>query len=93
MIGENMRGRVIPAAERTGADWYQPPRFANDAQSMAHNRYWINEQMNQSRGIIDIGPAAGRANFPEPTSRWFAMERQQLLQRGYNYYTRYAWDW
>ena len=55
---------------------------------MAHNRVWINEQMNQGRGIIDVGPAPGRANFPEPTSPWYAMERDQIAQRDYPWYQK-----
>lgn len=88
VIGENMAGRVVPDAQRMGADFYSPPRFDNPAQSMAHNRYWINEQMNQGRGIIDIGPAPGRAGFPEPTSPWYAMERAQIAERGYPWYVQ-----
>jgi RHS repeat-associated protein len=92
VIGENMEGRVIPAARALGADWYQAPAGLNRAQSMAHNRYWVNEVMNEGRGVIDIGPASGRANFPEPTSDWFGMERDQIMQRGYSYYVQFLWD-
>jgi hypothetical protein len=49
VIGESMADRVIPAAQKLGPDWYQPPTFANTAQSFAHDRYWVNEMMNQSR--------------------------------------------
>jgi hypothetical protein len=83
-----MRGRVIPDAQRMGSDFYSPPRIDNPTQSMAHNRYWINEQMNQGRGIIDIGPAPGRARFPEPTSPWYGMERGQIAERGYPWYVQ-----
>jgi RHS repeat-associated protein len=93
VIGEAMQARVIPAAQKLGADWYQPPAFANDAQSLAHNRYWINEMMNQGRGIVDIGAAPGRANFPAATSPWYAMEQDQVAQRAYQYYMQYSWDW
>ena len=92
VIGEAQQARVIPAAESLGTDLYQPPEFANAAQSLAHNRYWINEQMNQGRGIVDIGPAPGRANFPEPTSPWFAMERGEIMRRGYTYYIQHQWE-
>jgi hypothetical protein len=88
VIGEGMQGRVIPEAQRMGADWYQPPQLDVPAQQMAHNRYWINEQMNQGRGLIDVGPAPGRAGFPEPTSPFYGMEREQIMQRGYPYYTQ-----
>ena len=86
VIGEDMAGRVIPAGLRMGADVYSPPYFESATQSMAHNRVWINEQMNQGRGIVDVGPAPGRANFPEPTSPWYAMERDQIAQRDYPWY-------
>lgn len=88
VIGEAMRDRVIPAAQRTSADWYDPPTFESTSQMMAHNRYWINEQMNQGRGIIDVGPAPGRANYPEPTSDFYAMERDEIAARGYSWYTQ-----
>jgi hypothetical protein len=55
---------------------------------MAHNRYWMNEQMNQGRGIIDVGAAPGRANYPNPTSPWFQMEGDQITQRGYPWYVQ-----
>lgn len=93
VIGEAMQARVIPAAQKLGTDWYQPPAFANDAQSLAHNRYWINEMMNQGRGIIDIGAAPGRANFPAAMSPWYAMEQDQVAQRAYRYYMWYSRDW
>lgn len=92
VIGEGMTGRVVPAAQKLGADWYQPPTFANNAQSLAHNRYWINEMMNQGRGIIDTGAAPGRTNFPDPTSPWFSMELDQVAQRSYPYYMQFPWD-
>jgi hypothetical protein len=92
VLGESMAGRVIPAAQKLGADWYQPPTFANDTQSLAHNRYWVNEMMNQGRGIIDIGAAPGRANFPGPTSPWYDMELTQVAQRSYPYYMKFPWD-
>jgi RHS repeat-associated protein len=93
VIGEAMQARVVPAAQKLAADWYQPPDFPNNAQSLTHNRYWINEMMNQGRGVIDIGAAPGRSNFPAATSPWYAMEQDQVAQRAYPYYMRYSWDW
>ncbi|HEX7163294.1 MAG TPA: hypothetical protein VF223_18915 [Trebonia sp.] len=49
--------------------------------------------MNQGRGIIDIGAAPGRANFPAATSPWYAMEQDQVAQRAYRYYMWYSRDW
>jgi hypothetical protein len=66
--------------------------FDNDTQSLAHNRYWVNEMMNQGRGIVDIGAAPGRAAFPGPTSRWYAMELDQVAERSYPYYLQFPWD-
>ncbi|HKY16438.1 MAG TPA: DUF6531 domain-containing protein [Microthrixaceae bacterium] len=88
MMGEDMRTRVIPAANQMGGEYYQPPPFTSDAASMAHNRYWINEQMNQGRNLIDVGPARGRPNYPEPSSPWYQMERDQVAARDYPYYTQ-----
>jgi hypothetical protein len=88
VLGEAMQDRVIPAADRMGADYYDPPTFDTTAQALAHNRYWLNEQMNQGRGIIDIGPAPGRANYPEPTSPFYAMERSEIARRDYPWYLR-----
>jgi hypothetical protein len=59
---------------------------------MAHDRYWIREMMNQGRGVVDIGPAAGRRHYPEPTSDWFSMERGQIRERDYRYYLQFPWD-
>lgn len=44
--------------------------------------------MNQGRGIIDVGPAPGRANFPEVTSDFYAMERDEIMRRGYTAYVQ-----
>jgi RHS repeat-associated protein len=88
VIGEDMAGRVRPAAADFAADAYRPPVLWSDRASMAHNRYWVNEQMNQGRGVIDVGPAPGRTNFPEPTSPWYIMEREQIAQRNYPYYVQ-----
>jgi len=91
VIGESMN-RVRGAADEIGADVYRPPHFDNDTVSMAHNRYWINEQMNQGNTIVDIGPAPGRANYPEPTSPWYQMERDELQRRDHRYYEQMEWD-
>lgn len=55
---------------------------------MENNRKWINQQMDDSRHIIDIGPEPGRPGFPEPTSRYFDMERREILRRQYHNYSQ-----
>ncbi len=79
--------RVIPYARRNSADWYDPPD-APPAQWMENNRRWINQQMDDSRHIIDIGPEPGRPRFPEPTSRYYEMERGEILRRDYRNYSQ-----
>ncbi|MBZ0142996.1 MAG: RHS repeat-associated core domain-containing protein, partial [Rhodocyclaceae bacterium] len=85
VIGEDMQGRVIPYANRVGADYYQPAP-APPSQWMPTNRAFVNQAMDEGRTIIDIGPAPGRMNFPEPTSPYYTMERGEILLRGYTNY-------
>lgn len=47
--------------------------------------------MNQGNTIVDIGPAPG-ANYPEPTSPWYQMERDALYPRDHRYYEQMGWD-
>jgi hypothetical protein len=93
VIGESMEVRVIPAARRLGVGWYDQAPLPNVAQSQAHDRYWMNEMMNQGRLVVDIGPAAGRPAYPEPTSPWFVLERSEIMRRDYRYYVQFPWDW
>ncbi len=85
VIGEDMPDRVIPAADKYGADYYKPPDAPPD-QWMDNNKKWINEAMDEGRGIIDKGPAPGRKNYPEPTSDYYNMERDQIRNRDYKNY-------
>jgi hypothetical protein len=80
-----MAGRVIPAVKRLGADYYDPP-YLPPAERMPHNRTWINEQMDRGCTIIDCGAAPGRANYPNPTSRYYQMELDEIARRGYPRY-------
>ncbi len=93
VIGENMAGRVKPAAAALGADVFLPPEGLSGVQLKAYNRYWINEQMNQCRGIIDAGPDPGpfrlRPNYPEVSSDYFQIERDAIRERDYPFYTQY----
>lgn len=82
-----MEGYVIPKARQLGADYYDPPR-APRSQWMENNRRWINERMDEGCTIYDCGPAPGRANFPQPRSRYYGMELDEISNRGYG---RYIW--
>jgi hypothetical protein len=82
VIGEDMEGRVIPTAKALGADFYDPPD-ADPLDWMDNNRQWINDRMDEGCTIYDCGPAPGRANYPEPTSPYYQMERGEIANRGY----------
>jgi RHS repeat-associated protein len=82
VIGEDMQGRVIPTAERIGADYYDPPE-APPSEWMENNRQWINDRMDEVCTIYDCGPAPGRANYPGPTSEYYQMELNEIAKRGY----------
>ncbi len=90
IMGEDM-GRVRGAAGALGGEVYEPPHFDRRSVQLAHNRYWINEQMNQGNRLVDIGPAAGRANYPGPTSEFYKLELDAVGGRNYPYYERQWW--
>ena len=55
MIGENMRHRVIPYADRIEAGYYRPRssiEFRHDW--LKNNRRWIRKQMRGGKEIVDI---------------------------------------
>jgi len=87
VIGEDVPNRVIPRSQKYGADYYKPPEAPPD-QWMENNRKWINDAMDESRGIIDIGPAPGRKNYPKPTSDYYNMERNEISKRNYTNYVQ-----
>jgi hypothetical protein len=80
-----MEGRVIPYANKVGADYYQPPD-APPTQWMENNRRWINERMDEGCRILDCGAAPGRPNYPNPTSPYYQMELDEIAKRGYSNY-------
>jgi hypothetical protein len=82
VIGEDMEGRVIPTAEKLGADYYRPPD-APPSEWMENNRQWINDRMDEDCTIYDCGSAPGRANYPGPTSPYYGMELGEIAGRGY----------
>jgi hypothetical protein len=82
VIGEDMEGRVIPTANRLGADYYNSPE-APPEEWMENNRQWINDRMDEGCTIYDCGAAPGRANYPDPTSPYYKMELGEIGNRGY----------
>lgn len=80
-IGEDME-RVIPFAKKNGADWYKPDPNAPPSKWMENNRQWINDRMDEGCRILDCGPAPGRSNYPNPTSRYYQMELDEIFKRG-----------
>ncbi len=93
VIGEDMENRVIPTAHALGAEYYKPPPLDSSLsadkqldQAFADNKAWINQKMDQGLQILDCGAAPGRANYPEPTSDFYGMERNEIQSRGYTDY-------
>ena len=82
-----MEGRVIPTAQKIGADWYHAPD-APPEQWVENNHQWINDQMDHDCTIVDCGPAPGRVNFPSATSPYYQMELDQIATRNYQMYQR-----
>lgn len=82
VIGEDMRGRVIPAASGLGAGYYDPPA-APRSEWMENNRRWINDRMDEGCVFYDCGPAPGRSNYPSATSEFYQMELNEIAKRGY----------
>lgn len=87
-IGEDMERRVKPYAKRTGSETFEAPPGLSRDELMSANRKWINDRMDEGCLICDIGPAPGRANFPEPTSPFYRMELDEIARRGYSNYRR-----
>ncbi len=81
-----MAGRVVPAAEQLGAEYYEPAPDVIDG--MEDNRQWINDKMDQDYEIVDIGPAPGRANYPEATSEFYKMELGEIQAREYENFSK-----
>ena len=78
VIGEGMQDRVIPFAETNGYDWYRGARSMTDSEYMTHNQGWIRSQQALGRPIIDVGADPRRINYPNPTSRYYAMELREV---------------
>ena len=82
VIGE-FQPRVVATATAMGAGSYEAPAGAPRYLWMRNNELWINAVMDQECKIFDIGALPGRANFPWPTSPYYAMELQQIRLRDY----------
>jgi hypothetical protein len=77
-----MEGRVIPTADRLGADYYNPPD-APPSEWMENNRQWINDRMDEGCTNLRLRAAPGRVNYPDPTSPYYQMELDEIAKRGY----------
>ena len=75
VIGENMKDRVIPMAEKLGADYYKV-RSQNEDNWLKNNMRWLNERMKEGREIIDIGPDPNR-----PTRSPYYEAEKRLLEK------------
>lgn len=83
-----MLHRVIPYADRIGAQYYKPRLSSNPRNSMRNNRRWIQKQMTEGAEIVDIGPDIKRRQVRGP-SKYYEMERQEIAKRGY---TLHRWE-
>jgi RHS repeat-associated protein len=83
VVGERMEQRVIPAAQRLGAEIYQPPDAASQAEWDENQRNWIRSIMDQGKTIYDCGPAKGNENYPGITSTAYQIERDEIAARSY----------
>lgn len=80
VIGE-WQPRVVATATAMQAGYFKalPP----EQTWMEQNKLWINEVMDQGCDIYDIGASPVRKNYPDPTSPFYRMEREQIMLRGY----------
>ena len=83
VIGENMEERVQPAADRIGADTYQPDSTAPRSEWEQNQRDWINKQMDDGKTIYDCGPDPERPSYPGISSPWYQIERNEIVARSY----------
>ena len=55
MIGENMRHRVIPCADRMEAGYYRPRSSIEFRHNwLKNNRRWIRKQIREGKEIVGI---------------------------------------
>ncbi len=88
VLGRNMRERVIPYAERTGAEYYKGTprglRWLPQSFQVGLNRWWLRRRIKQGYDIEDIG--AGRG--PLGRSPYYEGEHRTLGHHGYPRYRR-----
>ncbi len=79
VIGESM-ARVKAYATAIGAEyWDIPDGFVNEQA----NRVWINRVMDRELAILDIGTAQFGENYPEPSSKYYKLELEEIADRNY----------
>ncbi len=79
IIGENMRRRVIPYAERTGAEVYEGmPGFKKgmEGKGLAHNKEFIEQAKRDGARIKDVGPDFEKRAREGRASPNYEMERE-----------------
>jgi len=92
VIGRDMSGRVIPASEAHGADYFHAfrglqtlPRAARNRTTMWQDTAWAYRVKLQRRAVLDIGPGSVTNRSP-----YYEMELRVF--RTYRYYERITWD-
>lgn len=76
IIGEGMKTRIIPYAEKVGGHYWKPRGFKDLA---AKNERWLEDMIRQGREVIDLGIDTSRT----VRSRFYQLERQTLDRLGY----------
>lgn len=74
LLGENMKGRVIPVAEEIGARVYKPIGEA----TVAKTSRWIGDVIGSGKRILDIGTDATRQG-----SKFYQEEVRRLKKAGF----------
>ncbi len=77
VLGESMKARVEPVADKIGAATFQP-RSKNPARWKPNQKRWIREQIKSERRIFDIGPDPTRAI----RSDYYLIEQKELQDAG-----------
>lgn len=76
IIGEGMKTRIIPYAEKVGGHYWKPRGFKDLA---AKNERWLEDMIRQGREVIDLGIDTSRS----VRSKFYQLERQTLDRLGY----------
>lgn len=86
IIGEDMKGRVLPFAKRLESkglkvETFTPSKGLSMNQALEENAQWVRNLKKEGVAIADIGPSPARPMFPEPSSPFYGVERQEV--KGY----------